>query len=297
MDHEAPKIHLVSFADSRLEKARKRFSKQAERFGEFASITVFNEFQLEKNFQNQAKDLLRPGIRGFGFWLWKPQVIIQVAHTVPSGEYVLYLDVGFHLNPSGKIQFRKYIEDLKNSDSSFLVFQAFQDESTQDFGSRDLPDLRDSTWTKGDLIDFFNLRGDPKVIEPTVGAGALLLKVEARSLAFLIRWRDLMVDNPNLLDDTPSESLNMDGFKANRHDQSFFSLMIKSEDENLSIRRSAFNYWVPKKGKKGVPDWKALRSFPFHARRDLGLARKFRLESLSFLFYQELKIWRRENGR
>ena len=67
----------------------------------------------------KSMDLLLPTCRGFGYWIWKPQVILQSLRMMDKGDVLLYADAGCVLNNLGKKKFNEYIDILIDSDSGF----------------------------------------------------------------------------------------------------------------------------------------------------------------------------------
>mgnify|MGYP000022497956 CR=1 FL=1 len=142
------KIYFCSFADSRLENSLLRIESEAKTFGEFDVISCYNEFSLDKSFKDEVKDLLLPTCRGFGYWIWKPQVILQSLRMMDKGDVLLYADAGCVLNNLGKKKFNEYIDILIDSDSGFLVF-----------GSK----LKEKQYTKSDLFGYFSVLDKPEI--------------------------------------------------------------------------------------------------------------------------------------
>jgi hypothetical protein len=95
-------VHLVSFASSDYAPSLRRLARQAEAIATFASITTTTEKDLEPSFRAKFSEYLQPGVRGFGYWMWKPEIILRTLERIPEGEVLLYMDAGCHLNPAGR---------------------------------------------------------------------------------------------------------------------------------------------------------------------------------------------------
>ena len=74
---------------------------------------------------------------------------------------------------------KEYINNASKSQSGILAFQAI----TPDFhDDRQLPDLKDKLWTKGDLLDHFHVRDRTEIIEtPTYGSGIIFVRKSKKS--------------------------------------------------------------------------------------------------------------------
>lgn len=289
-------IKLVSFADSRLSNSAKRFNVEARKFGFFDDIEVKSEKDFTTDFQTEFSDYLRPGVRGFGYWVWKPWVIQLELEKLRENDILIYADVGFTINPKGAKRFSDYIERVSSSPTGVLGFQAKRpdiDSPLVDDG-RSLPAWRDKYWTKGDLLDYFKVRSCPEIINtPTIQSGLIFFRKCDNSISFVQKWLDVYRAGMNLVDDTPSISPNFPGFLENRHDQAVYSILGKLENiETISSNE----FWTPRRW-SSIPDWKALDKTPFHATRNLDfgntmtktgansdIARKFSLRNIRVNF-------------
>lgn len=249
---------LATFSDSRLKHSAKRLVRQAKRIGVFSKIISLDESTLDLEFRAKHSGILRPDVRGFGFWIWKPQVIIQALRTVKNGQIVLYLDVGCHLNHRGLPRLHEYFEIVSESKSGILAF---------DLTHEGVIDQKVVEWTKSDTLDFFKVLSDEKIKQSAqIVAGIILIEKRESTVNFFENWLDIMETNLNLIDDSPSVTPNDQSFIENRHDQSIFSILAKLEDitilsheENFPSRKTIFA--------KG-PAWRDLKFMPIQARRD-----------------------------
>ena len=90
--------YLVSFADSRMKKSFKRMFDQANEFNFFDKIFLLNENNLSKNFKTKFKNELVLGSKGYGYWCWKPEVILNILQKLNNNDCLMYVDAGCHLN-------------------------------------------------------------------------------------------------------------------------------------------------------------------------------------------------------
>lgn len=262
----AEKVFL-SFADSRYAAALSRIQKQAKALGVYDRVVTMSERDLQPNFARQHQDLLRPDIRGFGYWIWKPFIIAQLLDELVDGAVVHYADAGCHLNPRGIARLYEYFNHAFESESGLTAFQARTPGPPLEHDGRALPHYVDEAWTKGDLIDRLGVRHRPDILKtPTIGAGILFVRKGSLGEEGVREWSRICSEDNQLIDDAPSLSPNEAAFVEHRHDQAVFSLLVK-------LRRfptySAFEYFYPRRNST-KPDWGALSNFPVHARRDLG---------------------------
>ena len=85
-------IHLASFASSDL--SMEFFKMEAEKFG-FQSINLFNESALiGTSFWNKHSSFILNHKKGFGYWIWKIVIILQMLENLPEDAPLLYVDAG-----------------------------------------------------------------------------------------------------------------------------------------------------------------------------------------------------------
>ena len=214
-DVNMEKIYLCAFADSRMPQTLKRVGRQALESGFFKGIYLYNEHSLSESFQRQFARQLQWNIRGFGYWVWKPYIILETLNKIPNDAILLYMDAGCHLNPKGEALFKNFVDKVSTNDSGVLVAELTDD-------------CLESYYTKGDLLDYFCVR-DREDITLTAqrAATTFFLRKEEKNLQLIRDWLSVFETDYHLIDDTPSVSPNMVGFIENRHDQSVFSILTK----------------------------------------------------------------------
>ena len=267
------KAWFVTFADSRMKRPLRRIRRQALEMG-FAPdrILAFTERDLDAGFRDRMKSHLVKGSRGYGYWCWRPQVVLQALDRMGKDEIFLYADAGCHLNPKGLPRLREY---LKMADESDII--AFQGRSF--LGTEKFDPLHHynsvGMWTKGDVLDYFGVRDNDEIINSgQYSGGVFLVKNSARSRAFYDRYRSIVESHFELLDDSPSKSANRPEFLEHRHDQAVFTLLCK-EDGVRTLSCCEYGVYAPLAPEqfKGDSRWSCqsfdeMDRFPVHARRD-----------------------------
>ena len=258
---------FCTFADSGLKKSLERIKKQAESMNVYDNILIYDENRLDFKIRIRFKDKLIHGSRGFGYWVWKPQVVIQTFEKMDYGDVLNYVDAGCWLNPAGKGRLNEYFNMAFQDEKGILAFQVkntFNDPLLDQFS---LPEYK---WTKGDLFDFFNVRGLINITHSEqIGSGAFFIKKNQFTEKFIKEWLNVYEHNFGLADDSFSVSPNFEGFIEHRHDQSIFGILCKIYNINTI---SAFEYWYPSKTKNNIlklkSDWSKLKKYPIWAKRD-----------------------------
>ena len=258
------KRYFISFASPKMKLALDKVIKQSVKMNYFDEIIPYTIDNLRKEFIERYEHKLNDNIRGFGYWSWKPEIIKQTLAKMDDGDQLLYLDAGCNLNINGKERLREYFNML-STDKQLVTF--INDTKDIVFHNKEvtLPNWPLKNWIKGDLIDYFNIRERHDILNKQVYfAGILLLQKGNVSERFIDVWQETIQTNWSFIDDSPSISPNLDDFIEHRHDQAIFSVLCNFYPVH---EVSGCEVVYPKiKGRGG--DWKKLKSFPIHARRD-----------------------------
>lgn len=242
---------FLSFADSRMRRAAMRIRRQAEAFGAFDRIVVEDERALRQEELAPWRDFFAPGVRGYGYWCWKPYLIRRTLRALKPGDILLYCDAGSYLNPQGMARYEQYLHLLQESPLGILAFEASEDASR--------PYL-ERQWTKGDVFAYFACAGNPAVTEtPQVAATQILLRHCPAAFALLEAWNEAWMGDRSRVDDSPSATPNAPDFSQHRHDQSLFSVLYKLHGG------TPLPYY-----EKYAADWETMRGYPLWAMRDRG---------------------------
>lgn len=237
-------------------------------------IQVWTENDLSLDFKRCFASRLILGSRGFGYWCWKPQVVLQMFDLMGEGDVLLYVDAGCHLNLRGRRRLEEYADLAR--ENGIVPFQA---RSMVD-SEKDNPVhhfLTDAHWSKGDLLTGLGVRDNPNIVNTGQLAGGIFLaRKDSRTIDFFHRFLAVFEEHFDWVDDSPSRTPNLPGFVENRHDQSVFGLLAKeagyptlSCGEYGPIRSFAppeYAYdpaWGPAK-------WEDLRNYPIWAKHDKG---------------------------
>ena len=256
---------FATFASSDLHRSLKRIENEAIGLGVYNNIFTFDEKNLEEKFFQKYKKYLKKGTRGFGYWCWKPQLILQVLEQVNNGDIIQYTDVGCHLNNNGIKRLNDYFDLAANARNGILAFQAGIPGPELVFDNRSFPLYLDKEWTKGDLLDYLNVRYSEDIVNsPTIGSGIIFIRKCPEAIKIIQEWLSVIDYDFSLLSDSPSKSANFPEFIEHRHDQAIFSILCKKNGVTLI---SACEYWYPSSNFK-KDDWAVLKNYPIHAVRD-----------------------------
>lgn len=265
-------IGIVTFGDNRLKPSLKRFQAQAWSIGVFDRVSINSEADLPLWYRQQHAQRLVRGSRGFGYYCWKPQIVLQTLENMPDLEMLFWIDVGCHVRIEGRDRLCDYIEALKGSSHDVLAFQLSIDGFYFDYDGRKIADLTEAHRTKGDLFHHFEVdEHHAHAQSAQFASGVFAVKNNSSVKDMLRAWVRKTAAAPFLFNDEKSVKPNFSGFREHRHDQSYFSLWVKKTG---AVRFSAFEFWYPEHAEEGSdgfdcsPDWETIDRSPFFAMRD-----------------------------
>ena len=269
------KIYICSFANLYLLPALKRFYNQAIEMNIFEDIFLYEELNLGKDFTNHFNDKLNYNVRGFGYWCWKPYIILKSLEKIKDGDILVYADTGCHLK-------KEYIDKMKN----YIEYAEKYDIVAFELS------IPDKFYTKSDLFNYFNVLNNKEITDTnTRCATSFVIKKTDKTIRFVNEWLKIFYYNFNLADDTPSVIKNLDGFVEHRHDQSIFSILSKLYNAkaitNFEDGKEPINFSRDKRGMYSDIIYKITWLIPFKNLR-------WKLKNILFnkfnnVFYKRLK--------
>jgi len=200
---------FVTFADAKYAATLRRIECQARRV--FRAVHAYSEKDLEGEFDNSHASFVRDNPRGYGYWIWKPYVVRKAMREAREGEVVVYADAGCTIGSRARLR-------------ELVAMTSIPDDGLVAFLVPMRYDPRESRWTKREVLRVFGVDDDESSRQ--IMATALLIKNTARNRAFVDEWYHLC-SRYGLVDDTLSEEQRPE-FSEHRHDQSLFSMLIKT---------------------------------------------------------------------
>lgn len=207
-------IYFASFGGPSINylEAVERICNQAKNMNIFRGIYKYTDKELmeDNDFWMKHGNFVLNNSRGYGYWLWKPYIIMKTLEKINYNDILLYCDAGCELNIKYKDNFNTLIERTNNK----LIIGTIADSN-------------DVIWTKMDIIKYFNFPNYDILKINHMQAGILMIKKCDITMSLISEWYNICSNNYNLIDDSPSIEKNYDGFMDNRHDQSIFNLLVK----------------------------------------------------------------------
>jgi len=213
---------FLNYGDQKYILSRKRISLEAQNLNYFDKIItetedIKNDLEIIDCLKNPNFKKVFNARRGGGYWLWKPYIIYKHLQLLNDNDILIYSDSGSTIpNRKSTInKLNKYVDIVKNSDKGILAFRN--------------PHI-ESKWTKGDVFKHFNCLDNKDIYNTRQFSGGRLqiIKKCEYSLKIYKLWWDTAKNYPNLFDDSTSITKKCNNFTENRHDQSVFSVICKT---------------------------------------------------------------------
>ena len=225
------KKYFLFFGDDKLFKHQKiRLKAQAKNTGWFDEIIVETPDTISE-FIQEHKELFAYE-RGFGYWLWKPHIILKTLNRLNEGDLLFYADAGTTIVEHRDNRFRAYCDLLSSSSKPVIIFSS---------GYQERP------FHKMEVLKRFQMDGvtldknENFLNSFAVEAGIFMCRKSSYTLSFVQEWFDLMTeDNYVLTTDESTYDTQVEGFIDHRHDQSIYSLLISKYNVN-KIKWSDFH--------------------------------------------------------
>ena len=214
-------IIFLNYGDQKFILSRKRISLEALNLNFFDKIItetedIKNDLEIIDCLKNPNFKKVFNAKRGGGYWIWKPYIIYKNLQLLNDNDILVYADSGSTI-PNNKYTIDKlneYINIVKNSDKGILAFRN--------------PNI-ESKWTKGDVFEHFNCLDNEDIYNTRqFTANRIIIKKNLHSMTLFKIWWETAKNYSHLFDDSTSITKNFNNFTENRHDQSVFSLICKT---------------------------------------------------------------------
>jgi hypothetical protein len=219
-----PRVHLATYAGCTSAPRLPAFAAEASASGFFDVVSAYSLPLLDAAFVAEHSALLAPPpgappVRGCGYWVWKPQAVLQELRAMSDGDVLVYADAGASLHAENCAAFWGYVALAAAQPSRVVSFE---------MASARAP--ADAAWCKADAAAALgvNVSGS-EMRAPQLHSTYFFMARSDANLALVTAWRDACVAGGyHLVDDSASVAPNAPSFVEHRHDQCLFSLLRKT---------------------------------------------------------------------
>jgi hypothetical protein len=190
-----------------------RLVRQAKETNVFDKALLFTDIDLRKDslFWNKHGAFVKSNPKGYGYWIWKPYLILKMLEKMYEGDVLIYADSGCEIH----IQNKSLLEDvIRKTKIDSIVGSTIATERN---------------WTKKDLLLHMNMMTIGPMFSPQHQGTALAFLKNEKTMSLVKEWYEI-ASQYHLLDDSPGVNKNFHFFMQHRHDQSIFSLLTKKHN-------------------------------------------------------------------
>lgn len=208
---------FVSYASGSFISARDQLCQSARAVG-FDEVRARGFENLDPDFAATHQAILSQP-RGGGYWLWKPQIILQELRTMRTGELLVYSDAG----RSPYYRLRRFPQRLasKARQSGFLLGPTIGQHGPM------------AHWTKRDAFVLMQMDRPEVHAAAPIQATWSFWTPTLEAFDFLETWLACCTDPRILTDLDNTQGLpNLDRYRGHRHDQAVLSLLAYQHRAN-----------------------------------------------------------------
>lgn len=216
---------FLTYGDNNFKKSRKRIINEAKQLDLFTDCImetedIFNDTEFKKQFKNEKFIQVANSNRGGGYWIWKPYILYKHLSNLNEGDILVYSDAGCQIT-----------NDINTLNSFNDIFHIINTTNTYMLLNRLPNEFIEKNWTKGDVLDYYNVYDNKEFIEDIqLESGRIILIKNKETMDIINQWWDIAKNRPEFFDDSKSKLPNKEGFIEHRHDQSNISILCKLND-------------------------------------------------------------------
>ncbi len=203
--------YFATFAsdDEKYQNALERLVKQAHEFEIFTIVRGYTIHDLDDTFWKRHRHFIMRNQKGFGYWIWKPFLILKTLTEMKDDDVLLYTDVGCELHVDFKSDLDRYYDIVEKVPMLCTISQGLEVE-----------------YSKKKVLQFLNVDHDEKILySKQYQAGVIMMRKTPIVVKFVEEWYRTACHYSLIDDNTEVDETHQ--FKAHRHDQSIFSILYK----------------------------------------------------------------------
>ena len=201
-------IVAINFSDDKYKSTQRLNSKTAKKFGA-NKIIEYSPNEIDDFFLKKNKEIFNIK-KGYGLWIWKPYFIDKTLDTLNDGDYVIYTDSG-----SAYVNNINYLIDIMKRDNTDIMCFCI--------------DQLERQWTKRDAFIVLNADKEEYVESNQICGTYIIVRKTDYAVGIIKKYLKYVQDKRIISDEKSVLGYpDYDGFIENRHDQSIWSLICKT---------------------------------------------------------------------
>tara|TARA_R110002051_G_scaffold280030_1_gene341572 strand:+ start:117 stop:1034 length:918 start_codon:yes stop_codon:yes gene_type:complete len=211
------KKYFISFGNKNFKNQLDRIFNEAKEVGWFDEVIAYHPY-LIRDFIKDHEEFINNNPRGFGYWIWKPYIILKQLLKMNDGDYLFYTDAGSRILPHREDKFNEYLDKL---DEQPILING--EGSASGCGG-----YTQQKFIKLSLLKEFNLENNNLFLNSSHSeSGMIAIRKCKESTDLIKKWSELIIkDNYILTNDDLGDDKQLDGFIEHRHDQSILNILL-----------------------------------------------------------------------
>jgi hypothetical protein len=251
------KICFGTFANTSFMNSN-RIATQAIELNIFNKIFQYTEKDIPE-FIHKHKNFISSHPDGYGYFIWKPKVILDILNKLEDDDILIYCDAGIYLNKNGINRLNEYLAKLNDFD--IITFSCNDNYKAKQFVKMDA------------IMEYYSNFNEECSDTNAVYAGILIIKKCTKTLNLITDWLNLC-ENYNFLNTSLSIHYNeAPYFAGNDKDNGLFNLCLSKHKISYAIYPDETNVYTNglqvhhTKVDVNNINWSSLDDKPFQCRR------------------------------
>lgn len=213
------KIFFGTFANTNFMNSN-RIANQAIEFNIFNKIFQYTEKDIPE-FIDKHKQFINTHPEGYGYYIWKPKVILDILNKLDDDDILIYCDSGVYLNKNGINRLNEYLDKLNDND--VITFSCNDNYKAKQYVKMDA------------IMDYYPKFNEECSDTNSVYAGILIIKKCTKTINLITDWLNLC-ENYNFLNTSRSIHHNeAHYFAGNDKDNGLFNLCLSKHKISYAI--------------------------------------------------------------
>jgi hypothetical protein len=214
--------YYITFANENFQKQLDRLKQETQDCGWFNGVILETPDTIQW-FHTQHRDFIESNPTGYGYWIWKPYIILRQLREMSNGDYLFYTDAGASILKHRYDRFNEYIQLMEQSDTPIITFACHG--------------YREQELQKPASLRKFGLENNQEFLNSgQVESGIVICKKTTFVMQFMEEWLNHLLENQYEL----AHDLDCTEGIGYRHDQSILSILCKQNNTIILDESNAY---------------------------------------------------------
>lgn len=206
------KYIAICFTDKKFERTRERYANELKSKNIFDEVIEYKPEDFEEDFMLKHKDFMNNSAKGYGYYIWKPYVILKTLLSMENDDILVYGDAGNDI-PGTREDCLNIFNKVFSITNGVKVIACKQGWNIR--------------WIKFDLYRTMGWKTMYYAFKPMAEAARIVFQKNDKTMEFVNEWLQCCTTDYHNIDDSASKIPNLPFFLEHRYDQSVFSILFQ----------------------------------------------------------------------